>query len=60
MAIAVASGTKHTYSDTTTHKRSIADHIDIISPYEVPLVKRLGISTKSMPGLLNWPSTKVW
>jgi len=52
---------KHTYSDTTPHKKAITDAIDIISPRDVPVVKYFGL--EGNPGkfdIVNWPSTKVY
>ena len=65
--MAESAGTRTSYTDTTPHKRAIADLIDLIDPSEVPLLKYLGIGEKGQGGsskvksfrIVNWPHTKV-
>jgi len=65
--MAEIAGQRTTYSDTTPHKRAVADLIDIISPYDIPFLKYMGIGPKGSGGqskvkqfrIVNWPHTKV-
>lgn len=51
---------KTTYSDTTPHRRAVADIIDIISPSEAPGVMYVGLdNSPSKFRIVNWPHTKV-
>lgn len=59
--------TTYTVTPYVPQKRAIADYIDIIDPWEAPLLRRLGISDQGSGGMdkarqfriLNWPSSRI-
>lgn len=61
------SGGAYSVNPLIPGKRAIADLIDLIDPYEVPMLRYLGISESGAGGmskaqqfrLVNWPSTMV-
>lgn len=58
--MAVIDQKKTTYSDTTPQKRAITDLVDLIDPYDVPVVSYLGLDGNAEAfRVVNWPGTMV-
>lgn len=57
----MATGTRYSYTDTTSGKRAISDVVHMIDWKEAPLLRLLGFGQENVRKfkLLNWPSTTV-
>jgi hypothetical protein len=57
----MATGTRYSYTDTTSNKRAISDVVHMIDWKEAPLLRLLGFGQENVRKfkLVNWPSTTV-